>query len=158
MERTGVTVLMLLLEIGNEFPHNVEQIVLQILEIETVDVVRAFLHHNRAGGVVRRDADRPVLHARRLDDLADLLRHVVEGGDPTSRLQFQFLLKYDEFHCFGLLYVFFLLSYLMPFRRLPTAPPGWITANFSWLKPERPITAVWSASKTAQVTAKLVVP
>ena len=33
------------------------------LEIEGIDIVRAFLHHNRAGGVVRGDADGTVLHA-----------------------------------------------------------------------------------------------
>ena len=71
---------------------------LEVFEVKTVDVVGAFLHHDRAGGVMRRNADRPVLHARRLDDLADLLGHVVKSGDPPSRLQFQFFLKNDEFH------------------------------------------------------------
>ena len=61
VERTGMPVLMLLREIRNHLPHNVEQVVLEIFQIERIDVVGTFLHHDRAGGVVRRDAAGAVL-------------------------------------------------------------------------------------------------
>ena len=45
VDRTGVTVLMLLAEIRNQLAHDVEQVMLEIFKVKAVDVVRAFLHH-----------------------------------------------------------------------------------------------------------------
>ena len=98
VDRAGVAVLVLFLEVGNELAHDVEQVVLEVLEVERVDVVRAFLNHDGAGRVVRGDADGAVLDARGGDDFADFLRDVVEGGDPAPRLKLEFLLVDDEFH------------------------------------------------------------
>ena len=99
MDRTGVAVLMLLGEVGDHLAHDVEQVVLQKFQIERIDVVRALLDHDGAGGVVRRDADRAVLDAGLLDDLNDLTGHVVEGGDPPAGLKLQLLLINLKFHC-----------------------------------------------------------
>ena len=73
MDWSGVTVLVLLAEIGNELAHDVKQIVLKVFEVKAVDVVRALLYHDRAGGVVRGDAYGTVLYTGLLNDLADLL-------------------------------------------------------------------------------------
>ena len=100
-------------------------------QIEAVDIVGALLDHNGAGGVVRGDGDRAVLNAGRGDDLDDLLRHVVERGDPPSRLKLQLLLKNLEFHCKNPPLIC-QISYFFSFSLSPTAPPGWITANFSF--------------------------
>ena len=99
MDRAGVTVLMLLGEVGDHLAHDVEQIMLQVFQIERIDIVGALLDHDGAGGVVRRDADRAVLDAGLLDDLDDLAGHVVEGGDPAAGLQLEFFLINLEFHC-----------------------------------------------------------
>ena len=99
MDGAGVTVLVLLGEVGDHLAHDVEQIVLQKLQIERVNVVRALLDHDGAGGVVRRDADRAVLDAGLLDDLDDLTGDIVEGGDPPAGLQLEFFLINLEFHC-----------------------------------------------------------
>ena len=99
MDGAGVTVLMLLGEVGDHLAHDVEQIMLQVFQIERVDVVGALLDHDGAGGVVRRDADRAVLDAGLLDDLDDLAGHVMEGGDPPTGLQLEFFLINLEFHC-----------------------------------------------------------
>ena len=61
VDRAGMTVLMLFSKIGDHLSHDVEQVVLEILEIEGIDVVRALLDHHGAGGVVRCDGDRTVL-------------------------------------------------------------------------------------------------
>ena len=99
MDGAGVTVLMLLGEVGDHLAHDVEQIMLQVFQIERVDVVGALLDHDGAGGVVRRDADRAVLDAGFLDDLNDLTGDIVEGGDPPAGLQLEFFLINLEFHC-----------------------------------------------------------
>ena len=99
MDGAGMTVLMLLGEVGDHLAHDVEQIMLQVFQIERVDVVGALLDHDGAGGVVRRDADGAVLDAGLLDDLDDLAGHVMEGGDPAAGLQLEFFLINLEFHC-----------------------------------------------------------
>ena len=99
MDGAGMTVLMLLGKVGDHLAHDIEQVVLQVLQIERVDIVRAFLDHDRAGGVVGRDADRAVLDAGFLDDLDDLTGDVVEGGDPAAGLQLEFFLINLKFHC-----------------------------------------------------------
>ena len=99
MDGAGVTVLMLLGEVGDHLAHDVEQIMLQVFQIERVDIVGAFLNHDGAGGVVRRDADRAVLDAGFLDDLNDLTGDIVEGGDPAAGLQLELFLINLEFHC-----------------------------------------------------------
>ena len=99
MDGTGMAVLMLLGEVGDHLAHDVEQIMLQVFQIERVDIVGAFLNHDGAGGVVRRDADRAVLDAGFLDDLNDLTGDIVEGGDPAAGLQLELFLINLEFHC-----------------------------------------------------------
>ena len=98
--RTGVAVLMLLGKVGNYLTHDVKQVVLEIFELKAVDIVRAFLYHNGAGGVVRSDGDGSVLYAGSLDNVNDLACYIVKGGYPTSRLELELLLKYLEFHNF----------------------------------------------------------
>ena len=99
VDGAGVAVLMLLGKIGDHLAHDVEQVMLQVFQIERVNVVGALLDHDRAGGVVRRDADRAVLDAGLLDDLDDLTGNVVEDGDPPTGLQLEFFLINLEFHC-----------------------------------------------------------
>ena len=99
MDGAGMAVLMLLGEVGDHLAHDVEQVVLQVFQIERVDIVRALLDHDGAGGVVGRDADRAVLDAGFLDDLNDLTGDIVEGGDPAAGLQLEFFLINLEFHC-----------------------------------------------------------
>ena len=99
VDGAGMTVLMLLGKVGDHLAHDVEQVVLEVFKVERVDVVRAFLYHHRAGGVVGRDADRAVLDAGLLDDLNDLTGHVVEGGDPAAGLKLQLFLINLKFHC-----------------------------------------------------------
>ena len=77
-------VLVFLREIGNQLAHDVQEIVLQVLQIEAVEVVRSLLHHDGAGGVMGRDAAGTVFDAGRSDDLPDFLRYVVKRGNPTS--------------------------------------------------------------------------
>ena len=84
MNRPGVTVLMLLGKVGNHLAHDVEQIVLEIFKLEAVDIVRALLHHYRAGGVVRGDGNGSVLYAGSLDNVNDLACYIVKGGYPSS--------------------------------------------------------------------------
>jgi len=100
VDRTGMTVLMLLSKVGDELSHNVEKVVLKVLEVKRIDVVRAFLNHYGAGGVVRCDANGSVLNTGLSNDLEDVAGYVVEGGDPTSRLKLDFFLKNFEFHGF----------------------------------------------------------
>ena len=99
MDGAGMAVLMLLGEVRDHLAHDVEQVVLQVFQIERVDIVGAFLDHDGAGGVVRRDADRAVLDAGLLDDLNDLAGNIVEGGDPAAGLQLEFFLINLDFHC-----------------------------------------------------------
>ena len=99
MDGAGMAVLMLLGEVGDHLAHDVEQIMLQVFQIERIDIVRALLDHDGAGGVVRRDADRAVLDAGFLDDLNDLTGDIVEGGDPAAGLQLELFLINLEFHC-----------------------------------------------------------
>ena len=61
VDRTGMTVLMLLCKVGDHLSHYVEKVVLKILKIEGIDIVRALLNHYRAGGVVRSDTNGTVL-------------------------------------------------------------------------------------------------
>jgi hypothetical protein len=67
--------------------------------------VRALLNHNRAGGVVRSDTYGTVLNAGLSNDVENVAGYIVEGGDPSSRLKLDFLLKNFEFHVFCLLYI-----------------------------------------------------
>ena len=99
VDGAGMTVLMLLGEVGDHLAHDVEQVVLQVFQIERIDIVGALLDHDGAGGVMGRDADRAVLDAGFLDDLDDLTGNVVEGGDPAAGLQLEFFLINLEFHC-----------------------------------------------------------
>ena len=99
MDRAGMAVLMLFREIRNHLAHDVEQIMLEVFDVEGVDVVRALLDHDGAGGVVGGDADGAVLDTAGLHDFDDFLRDVMEGGDPAAGLQFELFLKNFEFHC-----------------------------------------------------------
>ena len=63
-----------------------------------VDVMRALLNHNGAGGVVRSDGHGTVLNAGSGNDLDDLLGNVVEGGNPSPGLELQLFLKNLEIH------------------------------------------------------------
>lgn len=99
MDGAGVTVLMLLGEVGDHLAHDVKQVVLQVFQIKRINIVGAFLNHYGAGGVVGRDADRAVLDAGFLDDLDDLTGNVVEGGNPAAGLQFELFLINLKFHC-----------------------------------------------------------
>ncbi len=128
VDRAGMTVVTLISVVGNHLSHDVEKVVLEILEIERINVVRALLNHYRAGGVVRSDTNGTVLNAGLLNDLDDLACYVVEGGDPASGLELKLFLINLKFHfCFPPKKYYFLL------RRSPTAPPGWISANCSFL-------------------------
>ena len=98
VDRTGMTVVTFVSVIGDQLTHNVEQVVLQILQIERVNVVGALLNHYGASGVVRSDTNSAVLDTGCLYDLNDLFGYVVEGGDPASGLKLEFFLKYFEFH------------------------------------------------------------
>ena len=71
MNRAGVAVLMFFREIRDQFPHDIQQIVLQIFQIKGVDIVRTLLHHHGAGRMMGYDADRPVLNAGSLHDRKD---------------------------------------------------------------------------------------
>ena len=99
VDGAGMTVLMLLSEVGDHLAHDVEQVMLQVFQIERVDIMGAFLDHDRAGGVVGRDADRAVLDAGLLDNLDDLTGNVVEGRNPAAGLQFELFLINLKFHC-----------------------------------------------------------
>lgn len=99
VDGAGVAVLMLLGKVGDHLAHDVEQVMLQKFQIERVDVVRALLDHDRAGGVMGRDADRAVFDAGLLDDLDDFTGNVVEGGNPAAGLQFELFLINLKFHC-----------------------------------------------------------
>ena len=100
-----MTVLMLLSKIGDHLSHNVEKVVLKVLEVKRVDVVRALLDHNGAGGVVGNDSNGTVLNSRILYHFKDLFSDVVEGGDPASGLKLEFFLINLEFHNKILLFV-----------------------------------------------------
>ena len=99
VDGAGMTVLMLLSEVGDHLAHDIEQVMLQVFQIERVDIMGAFLDHDRAGGVVGRDADRAVLDTGLLDDLDDFTGNVVEGGNPAAGLQFELFLINLKFHC-----------------------------------------------------------
>lgn len=99
VDGAGVAVLMLLGKVGDHLAHDVEQVMLQKFQIERVDVVRALLDHDRAGGVMGRDADRAVFDAGLLDDLDDFAGNVVERGNPAAGLQFELFLINLKFHC-----------------------------------------------------------
>ena len=99
MDGAGMAILMLLGEVRDHLAHDVEQIMLQVFQIERVDIVRALLDHDGAGGVVGRDADCAVLDAGFLDNLHNLTGNIVEGGDPAARLKLKFFLINFEFHC-----------------------------------------------------------
>ena len=70
---TGVTVLMLFSKVGDHLSHDVEKVVLKELEVEGIDIVRALLNHNGAGGVVRNDSNGTVLNAGIFNHLKDFL-------------------------------------------------------------------------------------
>ena len=98
VDGAGVTVLMLLCKVGDHLSHDIEKVVLKELEIKAVDIVRALLYHYRAGRVVRYDSNCTVLNAGSVYDSLNLLRNIVEGGDPTSGLELKLLLKNFHFH------------------------------------------------------------
>ena len=63
VHRARMTVLVLDGEVWNHLAHDVEQVVLEVFEVEGIDVVRAFLDHDGAGGVMGGDDDGAVLDA-----------------------------------------------------------------------------------------------
>ena len=73
MNGTGMAVLMLLAEVGHELAHDIQKIVLKIFKVEAVDIVRAFLYHDRACGMVGGYADSAVFYSGLLHYLAYLL-------------------------------------------------------------------------------------
>ena len=83
VQRAGVAVLVLLGIIGDQPPHDIEQVVLEVFQIEGIQVMGTLLDHDRAGRMVRRDAAGAVFDAGRPHDLQHLPGHVVEGGDPA---------------------------------------------------------------------------
>ena len=89
---------MFLGKVGNHFAHDVQQIMLQILQVKAVNIVGTFLNHDRAGGVMRRHAGCAVFHAGLPDDFAHFLCYIMKGGNPSPGLKFNFLLKNLEFH------------------------------------------------------------
>ena len=136
MDGAGVAVLMLLGKIGDHLAHDVEQIMLQVFQIERVDIVRALLDHDGAGGVVRRDADCAVLDAGLLDDLNDLAGDIVEGGDPAAGLQLEFFLINLEFHCvdlqINLLYIILYVFHPKPCARRRSSHRPWPRGRQPW--------------------------
>ena len=98
VDGAGMTIVAFVDVVGDHLAHDVQQVVLQELQVEGVDVVRALLNHDGAGGVVGNDCDGTVHNAGILNDLHDFLRDVVESGDPAAGLQFQFLLINFKFH------------------------------------------------------------
>ena len=98
VDGAGMAVVALVGVVGDHLAHDVQQVMLQVLQIEGVDIMRALLNHDRAGGVVGSDADSTVLNAGLLNNCHDLLGDVVESGDPAPALQLQFLLIDFEFH------------------------------------------------------------
>ena len=84
VDRTGMTVLMLLSKVGDHLSHDVEKVMLKELEVKAVDIVRALLNHYGAGRVVRYDSNCTVLNARILYHLEDLFSDVMECRDPAS--------------------------------------------------------------------------
>ena len=75
-----MAVLMFLGKVGDHLAHDVEQVVLEILNIEGVDIVGALLDHHGAGGVVGDDGADAIFDARLLDDLHHFAGNVVKGG------------------------------------------------------------------------------
>ena len=95
----GVTVVALVDIVGDQTAHDVQQVVLQVLQVEGVEVMRALLDHDGAGGMVRNDAHSAVDDAGLGNDLHDVGGDVMEGGDPTAGLQLNFFLNNFKFHC-----------------------------------------------------------
>ena len=52
MDRAGMAVLVLFGKVGNHFAHDIQQIMLQVLQVERIDVVGALLNHDGTRGVV----------------------------------------------------------------------------------------------------------
>ena len=98
MNGAGVTVVAFVDKVGDHLTHDVQQVVLQELQVEGVEVVRALLDHDGTGGVVRDHGNSTVLDAGLFHDLMNVDRDVVEGGDPTAGLQLDFFLDHFEFH------------------------------------------------------------
>jgi hypothetical protein len=98
MDGAGVAVLMLLCKVRNHFTHDVKQIMLQKLKVKRIDIVRAFLYHNAAGGMMGRYAAGPVFYARSGNDIQHLFGDVVERGYPSLGLKFEFFLKNNKIH------------------------------------------------------------
>jgi hypothetical protein len=73
---------------------------LKILKVERVNIVRALLYHYRTSGVVRCNTNCTVLNSGLLYNVENVACYVVEGGDPSSGLKLDFLLKNFEFHVF----------------------------------------------------------
>ena len=84
VNRSGMTVLVLLSKVRDHLSHDVEKVVLEELEIKGIDIVRALLNHYGAGGVVRYDSNGSVLDAGISNHLKDLFSDVVEGGSRTD--------------------------------------------------------------------------
>ncbi|MPM51852.1 hypothetical protein SDC9_98603 [bioreactor metagenome] len=58
--------------------HDVVQILLQVFPAEKIEVVRTFLRHHRAGGVVRINDTNAVLNAGFIHNSFYFVRHVVK--------------------------------------------------------------------------------
>ena len=98
VDGAGMTIVAFVDVVGDQITHDVQQVMLQVLQIEGVEVVGALLDHDGAGGVVGNDCDGTVHNAGILNDLHNFLGNVVESGDPAAGLQFQFLLINFKFH------------------------------------------------------------
>ena len=105
VDGTGMTVVSLVCEVGDQVTHDVQQVVLQELQVEGVEVVGAFLDHDGAGGVVRDHCHGAVLDAGLLHHLVDINGDVVEGGDPAAGLELDLFLNHLKFHFVFLQYV-----------------------------------------------------
>ena len=84
MHRSWKAILILLREIRNHFAHNVQQIVLQILQIKRVRVVRALQHHHRTSRVMGNDCACSVFHAERGNALYHLFGDIMKRGNPAA--------------------------------------------------------------------------
>ena len=73
VDRSRMTILMLLRKIRNHFPHNIQKIMLKIFQIKGIYIMGALLNHNRAGGMMRGNTTSSVFDSRCLHDLQNLL-------------------------------------------------------------------------------------
>ena len=66
--------------------------------VEGIDIMRAFLDHDRAGRVMGSDAAGTVLNTGLFYDLHHFFGDVMKCRDPSSRLHFKLFLHNFEFH------------------------------------------------------------